>query len=170
MACLPAVVQRHGIGGGRVRDATAHEDIPCRKEMTLAKRLVVLAAAMLTVIVAACTAPHSVSKPVQADRLLFGVYESTSPGLTRSWPSLRGLPVSVRPLSAITVSGGWGSKQVSRKKRTATARKCSFKCSPGKSPARQFHRGHGQLPSSVCGRGKSVQVSGHPQLRAGNEW
>lgn len=48
--------------------------------MKLAKRFVVLVAAMLTVIVAACTAPHSVSEPVKASKLIFGVYEPTSPG------------------------------------------------------------------------------------------
>lgn len=48
--------------------------------MNMAKRFVVLAAAVLTVIVAACTAHHPASKPVKADRLLFGVYEPTSPG------------------------------------------------------------------------------------------
>lgn len=50
----------------------------------MAKRFSVLAAAILTVIVAACTAPapapHPASKPAKAGKLLFGVYEQTSPG------------------------------------------------------------------------------------------
>lgn len=42
--------------------------------MTIAKRFALIAAAILTVVVAACGAPHSASK------LLFGVYEPSSPG------------------------------------------------------------------------------------------
>lgn len=49
--------------------------------MTIAKRSAALAVTILTVIVAACTAPHSAaSKPVKPGKLLFGVYEGTSPG------------------------------------------------------------------------------------------
>lgn len=51
--------------------------------MKLAKRFTALAAAMLTVIVAACAVPQSASKldrPARPAKLLFGVYEPTSPG------------------------------------------------------------------------------------------
>jgi mannan endo-1,4-beta-mannosidase len=48
--------------------------------MTIARRCAVAAAAILTVIAAACTGPHPVSKPVKPGTLLFGVYEPSSPG------------------------------------------------------------------------------------------
>ena len=51
--------------------------------MTIARRFAALAAAMLTVIAAACSAPQPASKPVKPakpGKLLFGVYEPTSPG------------------------------------------------------------------------------------------
>jgi mannan endo-1,4-beta-mannosidase len=52
--------------------------------MTIARRFAVLAATMLTIIAAACAAaPQPASKPVKAvkpGKLLFGVYEQTSPG------------------------------------------------------------------------------------------
>lgn len=48
--------------------------------MKTAKPFAALAAVLLTVSAAACAAPHSAGQPVKPGKLLFGVYEQTSPG------------------------------------------------------------------------------------------